>query len=71
LKGPIELVFFEATAPAGEVRNLVFEDIQWREPSAMPELNFLPADRELVEKLASGAIRLGVGDNGPAETAGA
>jgi 8-oxo-dGTP diphosphatase len=68
LKGPIELVFFETIAPEGEVRNLVFEDIAWREPKALLELNFLPADKELVEKLANGAIRLGAEDGSVGKT---
>jgi 8-oxo-dGTP diphosphatase len=55
---PIELVFFTATLESPEVRNLVFEQIAWRAPASLPELNFLPADRELTEKLAAGALRL-------------
>jgi 8-oxo-dGTP diphosphatase len=55
---PIELVFFMATLASPEVRNLVFEQIAWREPASLPELNFLPADRELIEKLATGTLRL-------------
>jgi len=58
LKTPIELIFFAAAAPEGEVRNLVFESIEWRQIETLPKLNFLPADKDLVEKLASGAIRL-------------
>jgi 8-oxo-dGTP diphosphatase len=55
---PIELIFFAATVRAAEVRNLVFEEIAWRTPTSLPELNFLPADAELIEKLATGALRL-------------
>jgi 8-oxo-dGTP diphosphatase len=55
---PIELVFFKAALASPEVRNLVFEQIAWREPASLPELNFLPADRELIEKLATGTLRL-------------
>jgi 8-oxo-dGTP diphosphatase len=58
LKEPIELIFFAATAPEGEVRNLVFENIEWREPETLVELNFLPADKDFVEKVATGAIQL-------------
>jgi 8-oxo-dGTP diphosphatase len=58
LSEPIELVFFRATLESPEVRNLVFEQIAWREPASLPELNFLPADRELIEKLATGTLRL-------------
>jgi 8-oxo-dGTP diphosphatase len=55
---PIEIVFFAATAAPADMRNIVFERIEWREPKTLPELNFLPADRELIEKLAAGEIRL-------------
>ena len=55
---PIDLIFFAASVPRTEFRNLVFEQIEWREPGSLPELNFLPADRELIEKLAKGKITL-------------
>jgi mutator protein MutT len=53
---PIELIFFAASVATSEVRNLIFERIEWLEPRTLPELKFLPADRELIEKLASGTI---------------
>ena len=56
---PFELVFFAARAPAAELQNLEFERIEWRRPEELPELDFLEADRDLVAKLASGAIRAG------------
>ena len=55
----IELIFFHAHLDPKKVRNLVFEEILWREPSSLPELNFLPADKELIEKLASGTLLAG------------
>lgn len=58
LSEPIELIFFAATVDGGDLRNLVFERIAWREPVSLPELNFLPADAELIEKLAGGALPL-------------
>ncbi len=57
LKDEIELIFFAARIPVSGVRNLAFEQIQWFEPQRLPELDFLPADRELVEKLACGSLR--------------
>ncbi len=57
LKGEIELIFFAAKILVTGVRNLAFEQIQWLEPQRLPELDFLPADRELVEKLACGSLR--------------
>ena len=53
---PIELVFFAAAVNPAQVQNLVFEQIQWRSPHSLAELNFLPADRELIEKLAAGTL---------------
>lgn len=55
---PIELIFFAASIASGEIQNRVFEQIEWREPKKLPELNFLPADRALVEMLADGTLRL-------------
>jgi 8-oxo-dGTP diphosphatase len=54
----IELIFFAVQANPAEMRNRVFENIEWRAPESLAELNFLPADRELIEKLASGNLKL-------------
>jgi mutator protein MutT len=54
----IDLFFFVVSLDADELQNRVFEQIAWREPSSLTELNFLPADRELITKLASGALPL-------------
>lgn len=59
LSDAIELIFFDARVDPKKVRNLVFEEILWRYPSSLLELNFLPADKELIEKLASGALLSG------------
>ena len=55
---PFELVFFAASAAPGEIQNLQFEQIEWRELKSLPELSFLEADRDLIAKLASGEIQL-------------
>jgi 8-oxo-dGTP diphosphatase len=55
---PIELIFFVAETNSAEIRNRVFENIEWRAPESLAELNFLPADRELIEKLASGNLKI-------------
>jgi 8-oxo-dGTP diphosphatase len=55
---PFELVFFAASAPPETVRNLEFERIEWRELGSLAELDFLAADRDLVQKLASRAIQI-------------
>ncbi len=55
----LELVFFtaEVTAP-DQIQNRVFERIEWRAPEKLKELPFLEADRELIELLASGKLKL-------------
>ena len=53
---PIELIFFAASVSPVEIQNLIFEQIEWRDPHSLRNLNFLPADRELIEKLALGEI---------------
>jgi mutator protein MutT len=55
---PFELVFFAASAPPDKIQNLEFERIEWRELRSLPELHFLEADRELVQKLANGEVHL-------------
>lgn len=54
----LELVFFRCTmTPDSDApKNLAFEQIAWREPRELPAMNFLPADRELIDLLAKGAI---------------
>jgi mutator protein MutT len=52
MKEEIELIFFAVNAERASIRNIVFERIEWRGPEALGELNFLPADREFVGKLA-------------------
>lgn len=61
LQEPLELIFFRVHIAPSCVRNRVFEQIEWRTPESLRELNFLPADRELIEKLASGELPLASG----------
>jgi 8-oxo-dGTP diphosphatase len=58
LKEPIELIFFRARVDPKAVRNLVFEQMAWRTTTSLPALQFLPADKELIEKLSVGEIGL-------------
>jgi len=62
MREPIELIFFAASAPPGEIENKEFEQIAWRTPESLTELDFLAADSELIEKLASGTIRVTGGE---------
>jgi 8-oxo-dGTP diphosphatase len=52
LSEPIELIFLAAKVEASKIRNIVFETMEWRTPSSLAELNFLPADQEFIAKLA-------------------
>lgn len=58
LREPIELTFFTAEVDPTRVRNLVFERLEWRTRENLFELDFLPADRELIAKLSSGEVPL-------------
>jgi len=52
----VEVVFYIMAGFRGEVRNQVFEAIEWAARSSLPKYNFLEADRELVERIAKGEI---------------
>jgi 8-oxo-dGTP diphosphatase len=54
----LELVFFQAAVdPAATLQNRVFERFEWADPSALPSYDFLEADKEFVELIASREIR--------------
>jgi iron complex transport system substrate-binding protein len=55
---PIELIFFAARIIRGQLKNLNFEQVLWRAPESLTHLDFLPADRELIDRLAAGSLRL-------------
>jgi 8-oxo-dGTP diphosphatase len=59
MREAVQLIFFEARIETGEVQNRVFEKIEWVEAEKMKEMDFLEADRELIEKLASKQIQVG------------
>jgi 8-oxo-dGTP diphosphatase len=58
MSDPIELIFLRARITGGTIENRVFESIEWRVPHTLPELNFLPADREIIQLLATGKLKL-------------
>lgn len=68
MREPIQLIFFTAKANTDAISNRVFEQIQWLEPKSLMKLDFLPADRELIERLASGALDSVVISERPAQT---
>jgi 8-oxo-dGTP diphosphatase len=49
----VEIVFFEVLALSAAPQNVVFERMVWARPGDLKRYDFLPADRELVERLAS------------------
>jgi 8-oxo-dGTP diphosphatase len=55
----IELIFFSAVVEPRSVRNIVFENMEWRTPETLGELNFLPADREFVGRLGRKEVVMG------------
>lgn len=58
MRDTLELIFFSAGTAPESVRNIVFEEIRWALPSELPAMDFLPADRELIAKLASGELQV-------------
>jgi len=57
MREEIELIFFAASVEPAAIRNVVFENMEWRAPETLAELNFLPADREFVGKLGRREIQ--------------
>lgn len=54
----IELVFFAATLGPETMMNRAFERIVWAERGELPGYEFLPADRELVERLSKAGTKI-------------
>jgi 8-oxo-dGTP diphosphatase len=53
------LIFFRATIEdSARLQNLQFEKYEWADPSLLQNYDFLPADKDLVESLARGSIRM-------------
>ena len=51
-KPAILLIFFRVTEFQGEPRNLVFDEIRWEPPAALPQLDFLEGDIDFVRELS-------------------
>jgi 8-oxo-dGTP diphosphatase len=59
LQSKLELIFFQAYIDdTAQLKNLVFERFEWADISALPQHDFLEADKELIGLLASRSIRL-------------
>lgn len=54
--GSVELRFFEVRKYQGEIENRIFREIRWVTRAELLELDFLEADRTLVQDLAAGKI---------------
>jgi 8-oxo-dGTP diphosphatase len=52
----VEVIFFRVPSYEGGVVNHVFESIEWVPRKRLAGYNFLEADRELVQRIAEGAI---------------
>jgi 8-oxo-dGTP diphosphatase len=52
----VELRFFVVNEYKGELENKIFRDMRWSERSDLPSYDFLEADMELVQDLASGKV---------------
>jgi 8-oxo-dGTP diphosphatase len=52
----VEVIFFRIEDYHGQVRNQVFEAIEWAPRSRLTDYNFLEADRELVNRISKGEI---------------
>lgn len=55
---PVEITFFHVLRLSPIPRNLVFERMVWARMGDLPKYDFLPADRELVRRLARKELML-------------
>ena len=47
----VHLTLFNAEISEGQIRMLEHNDIRWITPSEIPQYNFCPADKEILEKI--------------------
>ena len=52
----VELHFFLVERYEGEMQNRIFREIRWVKRRELPALDFLDADRKLVQQLANGEL---------------
>ena len=55
---PVALVFFAVPAYRGVVENRAFAEIRWVEMAELTRLDFLDADRDLIDRLVHGDIAI-------------
>jgi 8-oxo-dGTP diphosphatase len=54
--GAVDLQFFVVNEYAGQITNLIFQDVRWCPLRNLPQYDFLTADRNLVRDLAAGKL---------------
>jgi 8-oxo-dGTP diphosphatase len=54
--GAIHIQFFTVEGYTGELRNVVFHNMQWSTLDRLPEFDFLAADLTLIRELAEGKL---------------
>ncbi len=54
--GAIHIQFFKVESFTGELRNVVFHEMQWSTLERLPEFDFLAADLTLIRELADGKL---------------
>lgn len=52
----VELHFFVVERYEGELQNRIFREIRWVDRRELPSLDFLDADRTLVQQIANGQL---------------
>ena len=52
----VELHFFVVEKYEGEMQNRIFREIRWVQRADLPTLDFLDADKTLVQQIASGKL---------------
>lgn len=52
----VDLQFFLVERYEGELQNRIFRDIRWVNRRHLPKLDFLDADRSLVQRIANGEL---------------
>jgi 8-oxo-dGTP diphosphatase len=52
----VELHFFKVEEYEGELQNRIFREIRWVHRRDLPALDFLDADRTLVQQIAAGEV---------------
>jgi 8-oxo-dGTP diphosphatase len=52
----VNLHFYVVERYDNELQNRIFRDVRWVKRSDLPSLDFLDADKELVQKLAAGEL---------------